>query len=645
MPRRKVNNARTKAAKTFMITVNSQVNRLQEDYDTLKALAERSDVTCLVFGKEKGEVTQRPHLQGCVGFKETMTHTQAVHFFNQLRLSVHVHVESAVFPREKCIAYCSKGEDVFVYNPPRKQGKRNDINDLVKSMKDKGITEAAVEHPATFIKYSKGASAYFSLINRRREITKPTHVTKFFWIYGPTGIGKTSGIINAFRDGGHRALLYTLTPARSKGSTPWFDYYESGQAMLLDDWRAKSMPYENLLQLTGGQGMACEVKGGMTTVNPEFVYLTTPYSPEEMFADKAKGRDSIAQLTRRITKIIHLTKKIKKEDFRQLLEFPPLVDEGLKAYAVSAAPGPEEEMDDYMDAVFDGSPPVIEITSSPLPATPMQSEVDSDTGYTKGVETVGAATYINNTLAQAQNLKCYGNVIGGDTWNYNTINKMLESGEHKHFESGLRETSQGITLRWTDSQEFKMQVCRPHSMLKVRENASDGSADILAADGSTQLYLRQAASGSGDVYHLASEQSAAAKTSYDQSGHILGSDAYTEDQSFGNQLMVELKEAKAGIAKVAVQVVWYIEYKPKVCSSAYTMPSFSDPSWDDIVQLLNTEQAFPVAVKGHSFFKNLLGAVKTAAQVGGVVGSILPGSLGAKVSGISNVVGGIANSF
>lgn len=73
---------------------------------------------------------------------------------------------------------------------------------------------------------------------------------------------------------------------------------------------------------------------------------------------------------------------------------------------------------------------------------------------------------------------------------------------------------------------------------------------------------------------------------------------------------------------VILQVVWQVEYVVPLTGMDYGTHNFVDVNWDALRSIVGDEEAFPVVVKGHSFFKNLWSAIKYAStKIEGVLGA------------------------
>jgi hypothetical protein len=95
-----------------------------------------------------------------------------------------------------------------------------------------------------------------------------------------------------------------------------------------------------------------------------------------------------------------------------------------------------------------------------------------------------------------------------------------------------------------------------------------------------------------------------------------------EAQNFVHGLYIDMTGLAPG-QFVDVQVVWHIEYVPKETSLNAGIPSPVDLNWPMIEAMVSNPEAFPIVVKGHSFFSSLFHGIKAA---GSAIGGILKGA-------------------
>lgn len=245
------------------------------------------DLQCeyLVAGKEVGQKEHTPHLQGYVLFKNAKT-------FNQIKaLLPSAHIEAQKGTDIQAARYCMKDGDIAVEKGKLpQQGKRTDLEESVKLLKDKGITAIVELQPEAYIKFGKGLRDLDFQYKQARVLEHQER--KVYWLWGPTGTGKTRWAVDYSKD--KTKWLYGKKDY-------WFDGYYGQQVAIFDDVRPDDIKYQNWLTLLDCYIVTVPIKGGYTIWNPETVIITCPVQPRDFFS---LVPESLAQVLRRITEII-----------------------------------------------------------------------------------------------------------------------------------------------------------------------------------------------------------------------------------------------------------------------------------------------------------------------------------------------------
>lgn len=157
------------------------------------------------------------------------------------------------------------------------------------------------EDPAFVLKNLKKLEEYANFKKRSSESYKPT----VFWLCGKTGTYKTYGVIEA-----ERKLFNNRVNKIEIINNFINNYDETNDAVLIDELRGSTLPYSKLLGLLDwNDGMTpINVKGSKNSVwRPKRIYITSCYTPQEIFTKQVDKTDSISQLLRRIDTIIDTT--------------------------------------------------------------------------------------------------------------------------------------------------------------------------------------------------------------------------------------------------------------------------------------------------------------------------------------------------
>jgi len=286
----------------FVFTLN---NWTQEEYDYLtKDFATR--VQWLIVGRETGAQGTK-HLQGACILGSRMA-------FSKLKTLPGLkrsHIEVMHGKPEQSRTYCSKEDsNPFEHGTLPSPGKRSDIHNVVARIQggEKLRSLAKDEEGGVgIVKFHKGLTVLSSFLRPKR-----TAPPKIFWLYGPTGTGKTRLAYKA----GRRLAVFEGLPFDdiwiSAGNLRWFDGYDGQVVAIIDDFRAKHVTsFAFFLRLFDRYPMACEFKGGFVEWTPKYIFVTCPYTPERAFEKRLEHvPEDIAQLRRRITRVFEFNDRV-----------------------------------------------------------------------------------------------------------------------------------------------------------------------------------------------------------------------------------------------------------------------------------------------------------------------------------------------
>jgi len=262
----------------FVFTLNNWTEQEMMDLQHL-------DCKWIIVGKERG-AEGTPHLQGAV----VLNTQKAFSTIKKMPCFARAHIEPMLGSIEDNIKYCSKEDKNPFTKGDVAPGRRNDIHDAIKKIKDATSLAQLVteddEFASTFVKYSKGLTAYRNMRDQYR-----TDAPTVIWIYGPSGTGKTESSVQWAES---RGLPYWM----SNGTLQWFDGYDGEPICILDDFRSGHCKFSFLLRLLDRYRFSVPVKGSFRNWSPKYILITAPMPPREMFDLKKEG--DILQLERRI---------------------------------------------------------------------------------------------------------------------------------------------------------------------------------------------------------------------------------------------------------------------------------------------------------------------------------------------------------
>ena len=185
------------------------------------------------------------------------------------------------------------------------QGSRSDLKEIKEAIKEnpKNLKMVIDERGNNLqqLKYAEALPKYYLL---ERD---PMNPPKAFWIFGPTGIGKTKLVYDTFED------------ICGVSSYDWLGTgYNQNECFLLDDFREFNLSFEQVLKITDRYPYTLFFKGSQIPLNSPFIIFTSPYSIDQTF--KATKED-LLQLKRRVIEIdLNAVSDIAEIDLRNLDE-------------------------------------------------------------------------------------------------------------------------------------------------------------------------------------------------------------------------------------------------------------------------------------------------------------------------------------
>lgn len=242
----------------------------------------------LIAGRETCPSTGRPHLQGFFILKSASTKKAVL---KKIPPTVWIQASRST---PAAIAYIKNpdpskgktGDFFFTGEPPVGKGKRTDIDSLKESVRAGAtITELFDTHFALMLKYPKGIMEYKNRLVRPRD-TPPS----VYWLYGPTGTGKSRYVFERF---GYEHVY-------SKPYKWWTKAYCQQQCCLIDDFTPDQLHFRELLRLLDRYPYEIDVKcSDFVQFNSPYIFITSDVHPSQMYTP-----NEFSQLSRRITEII-----------------------------------------------------------------------------------------------------------------------------------------------------------------------------------------------------------------------------------------------------------------------------------------------------------------------------------------------------
>jgi len=251
-----------------------------------------------MYGKEVGD-SGTPHLQGFICHKQPKSLKQVI------KAIPGAHIEVMLGRVDHNVTYCGKdGDTVILGTIPKtnkEKGKKEKerwrrINLLVEDGDWETLRE---EFPGEWNR------RHFHFKRLHLEMAPPPCSTPHLnhrWYYGETGTGKSRSAREEFPD------------AYIKLNNKWWDGYSGEPVVILDDLDKYDVALGgHLKRWSDHHPFPAEYKGGVKTIRPETIIVTSNYTPEEIWDDEK----TLGPLNRRFTKTQFRTIKLKKKRKRK----------------------------------------------------------------------------------------------------------------------------------------------------------------------------------------------------------------------------------------------------------------------------------------------------------------------------------------
>lgn len=253
----------------FSFTVN---NYRQTDVDAIGEFA-RKYCSYLIIGREHGQETKTPHLQGHCDLLNACTLITMQRRFAELGIKkcpIFIIKKNAKASR----LYCRKDGDFTEYGTMPEQGKRNDLvsfRDDAKQHPTMNIDHLLDHHLSVF---ARNQNFVRSVLNHyQRFDTLDWKEPPNMWVWGPPGVGKS----RRFQSLSPRPYLKLLNR--------WWDGYDGQPDVLIEDVCPESCKY-----LTRYFKIWCdrypflaEIKGSSQMIRPQRILITSNYHPDDIF--------------------------------------------------------------------------------------------------------------------------------------------------------------------------------------------------------------------------------------------------------------------------------------------------------------------------------------------------------------------------
>lgn len=237
-------------------------------------------ITCseyLIIGYETAPSTGTPHLQGYVYFTNPRTKKGVSKLLT--RAAIYLCDASP----EQNRSYCVKDGNYEEFGLLPRQGKRTDLDDIKKMVKD-GASMRQIYDVASSYQAYRMAEVGQKL---RQPPMRKDRIVKWYW--GPTGSGKTRA---AFEEAGDDYWM-------SSDTLQWWDGYDGQSVVIIDEFRSDFCKFHTLLRYLDIYPIRVPIKGGFVPLLATTIIVTSCYHPDDVYTTI----EDKSQLLRRIAEI------------------------------------------------------------------------------------------------------------------------------------------------------------------------------------------------------------------------------------------------------------------------------------------------------------------------------------------------------
>lgn len=251
-------------------------------------------VTYCIMQLEKCPTTGKEHLQGYIELKKALTRRA---FQKKIFGGEKIWCTKRKGTQKQAIDYCSKQQTridgPWSHGEPKKQGQRNDIEQMYDMIKNKATDIELQEHDINaYVKFYKAFDRVrYNLLQEESQRFRKVDVTV---LLGKGGNGKTRYVFDKY---GYKNAVYKLDRSNNNNSI-WFDGYIGQDVLFLDDFYGSAMPWGFLLNLLDGYPLRLPVKCSHSYANFTKIYISSNNEPETWY--KSKGMPF--ELKRRLNK-------------------------------------------------------------------------------------------------------------------------------------------------------------------------------------------------------------------------------------------------------------------------------------------------------------------------------------------------------
>jgi len=265
--------------RNFCFTMNNYV-------DT--ALVDTIDCKYVAYSKEVGS-NGTPHLQGFISFHSLKSKAQVINLLPGCHIEV---MKGSIAQNEN---YCSKSA-TLIERGEKPISKKSQGDD--EKLRWERARDFAKEGKLDEIDADIYIRCYSTLkrIKHDNRIKPSPQPCRAYWIYGPTGTGKSHAVETTF------PFCYK----KNMDDLKWFDGYQGEDVIYLEDVDKYQVKWGGVLKrLADKWPMQASIKGSMEYLRPQIVIVTSNYRIDEIWTDS----QTVEPLQRRFQSIEKLSQE------------------------------------------------------------------------------------------------------------------------------------------------------------------------------------------------------------------------------------------------------------------------------------------------------------------------------------------------
>ena len=175
-------------------------------------------------------------------------------------------------------------------------------------IKGENLNKVILEYPQEIFNYDKYRKN-INLFNLDKNKPNKIIMRKCFWLYGPSGIGKSYLVRNTFDN------IY------EKSNNVWWDGYNNEKTVLIDDFDKTCVKLSYYLKIWGDNyRFNGEIKGSIIQPIYNKLIITSNYNIEELFYDEEKPDIELVNALKRRYEEIYVYDKGQLEEVKEIIK-------------------------------------------------------------------------------------------------------------------------------------------------------------------------------------------------------------------------------------------------------------------------------------------------------------------------------------